>query len=100
MQKFLLELGRCDRTEKKRCDLSFFLIQLVTRITTYITFPIVLFEMESGEIEWFEYKFVLKKRPFICWALVFNRLTTGSDETKCEKFNRAVSHMVLIHNNT
>ena len=39
------------------------------------------------EIEWFEYKFVLKKQPFICLALVFNRSTTGSDETKCEKFN-------------
>ena len=54
MQKLLLELGRSDRTEKKRFDLSFFLlIQLVTRTTNYITFPTVLVEMESGEIEWY-----------------------------------------------
>ena len=38
--------------------------------------------MESGESKWFDYKFVLKKQPFICWAIVFNRSTTGSDETK------------------
>ena len=54
MQKLLLELGRSDRTEKKRFDLSFFLlIQLVTRTTNYVTFPTVLVEMESGEIEWY-----------------------------------------------
>ena len=54
MQKLLLMLGRSDRTEKKRFDLSFFLlIQLVTRTTNYITFPTVLVEMESGEIEWY-----------------------------------------------
>ena len=58
-----------------------------SNITNYITFPTVLVELESGEIEWFEYKFVLKKKPFICWAIVFNRSTTGSDETKFEKFN-------------
>ena len=57
MQKLLLELGRSDRTEKKKFDLSFFLlIQLVTRTTNYITFPTVLVEMESGEIEWFDFK--------------------------------------------
>ena len=43
-------------------------------------FLTVLIEMESGEIEWFEYKFVLKKQSFICWALLFNRLTTGNCE--------------------
>ena len=50
--------------------------------------------MESGEIKWFEYKFVLKKQPFICWALVFNKSTAGSDETKFENFNRAVSYII------
>ena len=43
--------------------------------------------MESIEIESFNYKFVLMKQPFICWAIVFTRSTTGSDETKSEKFN-------------
>ena len=55
--------------------------------TNYITFPTVLVEVESGKIEWFDYKFVLKKQPLICWAIVFNRSTTGSNETKFEKFN-------------
>ena len=73
--------------ELKRKGLIFLLIQLVTRTTNYITFPTVLVEMESGEIKWFDYKFVLKKQPFICWAIVFNRSTTGSDETKCKIFS-------------
>ena len=38
-------------------------IQLVTRTTNYMIFPAVLVEMGSGEIEWFDYKFVLKKQP-------------------------------------
>ena len=53
----------------------------------YITFPTVIVEKESGEIEWFDCKFVLKKQPFVCWAIVFNRSTTDSDETRFEKFN-------------
>ena len=82
MQKLLLELGHSDRTEN-----FFLLIQLVTRTTNYITFPTVLVEMESGAIDLFTYKFVLKKQPFIYWAIVFNRSTTSSDETKFQKFN-------------
>ena len=61
-----------------------------------------LVETESGEIERFYYKYIKQwqicfkellkeatpeKQPFICWAIVFDRSTTGFDETKFEKFN-------------
>ena len=65
--------ARSDRTEKKRFDLSFFLlIQLVTRTTNLITFLTVLVELESGEIEWFDYKFVLKEQPFSSFYMFGN----------------------------
>ena len=81
MQKLLLELGRSDKTAKRK-GLVFLSSNTASNSNNklYITFPTVLVEMESGEIEWFDYKFVLKKQPFICWAIVFNRSTTGSDE--------------------
>ena len=53
--------------------------------------------MESGEIEWFEYKFCFKEAAFYMLAISFQQIDNRFWRDKCEKSNWAVSHMVLIH---